>query len=323
MAKSENQKLKILYLLDILKTYTDAEKGITMQQIISRLSDFGITCERKSIYNDIFLLREIYGADIECFKNGKVTEYCLVSRDFELPELKLLVDAVSASKFITHRKSDQLIKKIENLTSKRLAKNLHSQVFVTNRIKTMNETIYYNVDAVNEAIADGKKIAFKYFEWVPSGEKRLRRDGENYIVSPCALCWDDENYYLVALENGVIKHYRVDKMQGIVCLDEKREVAENFDAAVYSKSLFGMYGGRREKVTLKCDNSIVGAVFDRFGKDIMTIPDKNSFSTTVDVVISPQFFAWVSGFGKSIHITSPESVVSEFKNHIREICTLY
>lgn len=323
MSKSENQKLKILYLLDILKRYSDLENGITMQQIIQKLEAYGIACERKSIYNDIYLLRDVYGVDIELRKNGKTTEYYVGSREFELSELKLLVDAVSASKFITHKKSSQLIRKLESLASESEAKKLSSSVYVSGRIKTMNETIYINVDAINEAISEGKKISFRYFEWTPKGEKKLRRNGERYKVSPCALCWEDENYYLVGVEEGVTKHYRVDKMQGIEILDEKRDACALFDAADYTNSVFGMFGGREETVTLHCGNSICGAVIDRFGKDIMMIPDGDGFNITRKIKISPQFFAWVCGFGKDIRITHPKTVVDEFKNHIKSISENY
>ncbi|MBQ8606236.1 MAG: WYL domain-containing protein [Clostridia bacterium] len=323
MAKSENQKLKILYLLDILYSNTDLEKGITMSEILQKLERLGIRCERKSVYNDIFLLREDYGVDIELRKNGKTSEYYVGSREFELSELRLLVDAVSASKFITLKKSSQLIKKLESLTSENQARSLRSQVHVSGRIKTMNETIYISVDAINEAINKGRKISFKYFEWTPKGDKKLRRDGALYTVSPCMLCWEDENYYLVAAQDDVIKHYRVDKMQDISVLGEKRTVPEAFDPESYTSAVFGMYGGREETVTLHCHNSICGAVIDRFGKDIMMLPDADGFSITQKIRISPQFFAWLCGFGKNIRITHPESVISEFKKHIGEIAENY
>ena len=323
MAKSENQKLKILYLLDILRHNTDLDHGITMQEILAKLDSAGVSAERKSVYNDIFLLKELYGEDIEIRKAGKGSEYYVGSRDFELSELRLLVDAVAASKFVTHKKSAELIKKLEALTSKYLAKELHSQVYVTGRIKTMNETIYINVDAISDAIAKGKKISFRYFEWRPDGKKNLRRGGERYFSSPAALCWEDENYYLVAFEDGRIKHYRVDKMQEICTLDEKREIPDDFDPAVYTKSVFGMYGGREENVTLFCKNSICNAVIDRFGKDVMMVPSEDGFNITRKIKISPQFFAWLSGFGTDIRLVFPESVKKEYGDYIKKIAEMY
>lgn len=326
MPKSENQKLKILYIFDILKHRTDDRNGITMSEIISELSRLGITAERKSVYNDIYLLTEYYGADIELRKTGGSARYYLMSRDFEIPELKLLCDAVGASRFITAKKSAQLIKKLKQLGGDHASSLLHSQVVLTDRIKTMNESIYYNVDAINEAINRDKMLSFKYFEWMPDGKKRLRRNGEFYSVSPCALCWDDENYYLIAVEENTLKHYRVDKMVSITCLDEKRERSaafEAFDPSEYTRSVFGMYGGKRQSVTLRFENSLAGAVIDRFGSGVMLISDGNHFNTTLDVRVSPQFFAWLAGFGNQVEITHPKSVRDQYKNYISQILTLY
>ena len=328
MPKSCNQKLRIMYVLDILRRHTDNEHGITMHGITKELCSYGITAERKTIYDDIALLRDVYGADIETIRAGGESEYRLLSREFELPELKLLVDAVQSSKFITRKKSDELIRKLESLTSRYEAQALQGQVYVHNRIKTMNETIYYNVDAVNEGIVRNRRISFHYFEWTPERRKKLRRNGALYTVSPLALGWDNENYYLVAFDGNErrIKHYRVDKMLDISCTDELRESAQElygFDAAVYSRKVFGMFGGREEKVTLLCDNSVAGAVIDRFGQDIMTIPDGDSFTFTAAVQVSPQFFAWLCGLGNKIKIESPESVRQEFKEYIYTISENY
>jgi predicted DNA-binding transcriptional regulator YafY len=321
MPKSDNQKLKTLYILDILTQYTDAEHGVTMPEIIKKLEDLGVSAERKSIYNDIFLLREYYGADIETVRTGGGTEYRLMSRTFELPELKLLVDAVEASKFITRKKSDQLVSKLRTLAGKHASELLKGQVVVADRIKTMNESIYYNVDAVNEAIHTGKQLAFLYFEWLPDGSKRLRRDGAEYVVNPCTLCWDDENYYLIAVEDGILKHYRVDKMQSIRILDKpvvRSEAYDNFDAASYSKTVFGMYGGIEQMLTLRCTQSLVGAVFDRFGH-LPLRKNEDGFEFTVKLRVSPQFFGWLSGFAGDISIVSPQSVKDEYVEYLNGI----
>lgn len=328
MARSSGQKLKILYILDIFKKYTDDTHGITVRKIIEELEALGINAERKSVYEDIAALCEIYGADIVMTKSGAGAEYALLSRDFELPELKLLVDAVSSSKFITRKKSDALIHKLENLTSKFGASELQSQVFVSNRIKTMNETIFYNVDAVNSAITSNRAITFTYFEWTPKKDKKLRRDGKRYDVSPWFLSWDSENYYMIAFDNTEqkIKHYRVDKMLDIKITDMPRlgeESFEKFDVAVYSGKVFGMYGGKEETVTLRFNNELAGAVIDRFGSDIMMVPDTDTFTVTVKVQISPQFFAWLCGFKNNAKIISPKAVTEEFKKYIEDISKLY
>lgn len=234
MAKSSNQKLKILYLAKIMQENTDEEHGLTMAEIIQILENYGVSAERKSIYDDFEVLRT-FGIDIEK-RTGKTVTYSVVQRDFELPELKLLVDAVQSSKFITHKKSSALIRKIEGLASKYEAKQLQRQVFVANRIKAMNESIYYGVDDIHRAISADRKVKFQYYDWNEKKEKQLRKDGKIYSVSPWALTWDDENYYMIAYddESGIIKHYRVDKMIKIRVGEESRQGAElfkNFDMA--------------------------------------------------------------------------------------------
>ena len=213
MSKSSNQKLKLIYLLKIFNEETDEEHGLTMPEIIMRLSSYGVKAERKSIYDDIEELC-LAGYDIEKETSGNRTLYYFADRRFELPELKLLVDAVQSSRFITRKKSEKLIGKIEGLASRYDARRLSGNVHVANRIKNMNESIYYIIDDIQRALTEDKKITFKYFRWNARGEKELRHDGQLYKVSPWALTWDDENYYLVAYDDSseMIKHYRVDKM---------------------------------------------------------------------------------------------------------------
>lgn len=318
MAKSSNQKLKLLYLMKIMLEKTDEEHGLTTAQIIESLNGYDVGAERKSIYDDIEALR-FYGLDIIQTRNGRNTDYRVVSRDFEMPELKLLVDAVQSSKFITRKKSDELIKKIEGFASVHEAHILHRQVFVANRIKTMNESIYYTVDYIHDAISGDNRIAFKYFDWNEKKEKILRHGGKTYEVSPWALTWDDENYYMIAYDSEAkkIKHYRVDKMLNISVLSEKREGAEkfkDFDMALYSKKTFGMYGGRDEFVTIRCKNSLAGVIVDRFGQEtIMTPEDDEHFTFTVKVSVSPLFLTWVMNFGTDMKILSPKCVIDELK----------
>lgn len=318
MAKSSNQKLKILYLLKILTERTDEDHPMTLAQIIEALGEYGVSAERKSLYDDFESLR-VYGADIEKSQN-KTVGYYIASRSFELPELKLLVDAVQASKFITRKKSAELIRKIEGFASTHEAQQLHRQVFVANRIKTMNESIYYTVDYIHDAISGDNRIAFKYFDWNEKKEKILRHGGKTYEVSPWALTWDDENYYMIAYDSEAkkIKHYRVDKMLNISVLSEKREGAEkfkDFDMALYSKKTFGMYGGRDEFVTIRCKNSLAGIIVDRFGQEtIMTPEDDEHFTFTVKVSVSPLFLTWVMNFGTDIKILSPQCVIDELKD---------
>ena len=328
MAKGANQKIKILYLMQILLHETDEEHGLTLAQISEMLSARGIDAERKTLYDDIEILR-VFGLDIEKRKEKNTVKYYVVSRDFELPELKLLVDAVQSSKFITHKKSNELIKKIEGFASKYDSQQLQRQVFVANRIKAMNESIYYTVDYIHEAINKDVKVSVKYFNWNEKKEKVLRHDGNSFVISPWALTWDDENYYLIGFDSfdGIIKHYRVDKMLGISLTDEKRDGAQlfkNFDMALYSKKTFGMYGGKDETVTLRCKNSLAGVVIDRFGSDVPIIIDGDGyFKVNVKVQISPLFISWVMNFGEDIMVLSPDYVKHELVNTANKILSMY
>ena len=328
MAKSSNQKMKLLYLMKIMLEKTDEEHGLTTAEIIESLDAYGVGAERKSIYDDMEALR-LYGLDIIRTREGRNSDYRVVSREFEMPELKLLVDAVQSSKFITRKKSDELIGKIEAFASVHEARQLHRQVFVANRIKTMNESIYLTVDKIHTAITLNKKINFQYFEWSPKKEKILRHDGAVYCVSPWALTWDDENYYLIAYDSAAekIKHYRVDKMLGISVGEDEREgkeFFEDFDMAIYSKKTFGMFGGREEIVKLRCKNKMANIIVDRFGTDtIMAVTDDDYFEITVKVAVSPVFLTWLMNFGSDIKIISPQSVIEDFKALARECLEQY
>ena len=246
--KSPNQKLKLLYLAKIFMEKTDDDHGLTVANLIEELGKFDILAERKSIYDDIEQLR-VFGLDI-CSRRGKSHQYFVGSREFELPELKLLVDSVQSSKFITHKKSMELISKIEKLTSSHNAKKLQRQVFVTNRVKTLNEQIYYNVDKIHEAIALNRQIAFKYFSLNTDKQKLYRKNGEKYTETPVSLTWDDENYYLITYKEKYqnYAHYRVDKMDSIEITKEPRLMPKNdFDVSSYSKSVFSMFGGEENE----------------------------------------------------------------------------
>ncbi|KJS18745.1 MAG: hypothetical protein VR72_21240 [Clostridiaceae bacterium BRH_c20a] len=327
MAKGSNQKLKILYLMKILLEKTDEENTMTVNEMIAELDKYGIAAERKSIYDDLEALRH-YGIDITSRKT-RTTDYFVGNRLFELPELKLLVDAVQCSKFITHRKSNELINKIESLASKYQAMLLQRQVYVANRVKTVNESIYYNVDKLHTAIAENKQVYFRYFEYTVNKEKKFRKDGGKYRVSPYALSWDDENYYLITFSEkyGDFTHYRVDKMTDIEITDEVRAKLpddEHFNVADYSKKVFNMFGGEEETVRLQFDNSLVNVVIDRFSKDIpIEKVDENNFVIRIKVAISSAFFGWVFQFGNKVKILSPESVVELYAETLKQIVSQY
>ena len=326
--KGENQKLKMLYLVQLFSRETDDAHKLTMPEIIAKLAADGVNADRKTLYQDFDELRR-FGFDIISEKDGRNYYYYLGSRDFELPELKLLVDSVQSAKFITDKKSGQLIKKLESLVSKYEGSQLHRQVIIAGRVKTMNESIYYNVDKIHTAIGADRQIRFKYFDWNLKKEMEPRYGGRWYRLSPWALMWDDEMYYLVAYDSKheIITHYRVDKMTQIGVLDEKREGHEafsQFNIAHYTNTLFGMYAGDETKVTIEAENRLVSVFIDRFGKDIIIAPvDDKHFRTTVTVAVSRHFFGWIMSINGDVRIVAPDSVVKQIREEIESQAERY
>ena len=328
MTKGDNQKLKLLYLAKILMRETDDQHYLTLPQIIKRLQAYGVNAERKTLYTDFDELRR-YGYDIIGENAQRNYYYHIGSRDFELPELKLLVDSVQSAKFMTDKKSKSLIRKLEAMASKYEAQKLQRQVVISGRVKTMNESIYFNVDKLHEAIGCDSQIRFKYYRWNVKKEMELRKGGAWYVVSPWGLMWDDENYYLVGYdgEEKKIKHYRVDKMLQISVLDKKREGKEKFkefNMPRYTKSLFGVFGGEEMQITLEAENDFVGVLIDRFGKDIIIRPvDEKHFRTIVNVAVSNQFLGWIMALGDGVKIVAPETAVESMKQEIKLLSEMY
>ena len=323
----QNQKKKILCLLQILRERTDENHIMSATELCNALKEYGINAERKSIYTDIEALQD-FGVDI-VQKKGSNPGYYIGSREFELAELKLLVDAAQASKFITKKKTEELIKKLEGLTSKYEAHQLQRDVYIYNRTKAQNETIFYNVDYIHDAMFSNVQIQFQYSEWTVKKELKLKKNGEFYVVSPWALTWADENYYLIAYDEkaDMIKHYRVDKMQKMGLLEEKRlgrERFQEFDLAAFAKKTFGMYGGEDASVTLYGKNALAGVVIDRFGQDVIMVPaDEEHFRARVTVAVSQQFFGWVTGLGAGIQIVGPEEVKEKYREYLRGLLENY
>lgn len=329
MPKTTNQKLKLLYLLKILNEKTDENHCLTTQELIDELALYDIRAERKSIYDDIECLN-VFGYEVEYIKAKKGGGYYLAERDFELPELKLLVDAVQSSRFITQKKSRELIAKIEKLAGPYEGKRLQRQVYVVGRVKAENESIYYNIDRIHKAIQDNTPITFTYLKWNVKKELEPRRDGKRYEVSPWALTWKDENYYLIAYDNKQeqIKHFRVDKMSRIEQISgESRKGVDAFsqiDIAEYTNRTFGMFGGETEVVTLKLPEELIGVILDRFGKeaDIRILPEK-MVSVRVRVTVSMQLYGWITGLGGKVVITGPDDVREGYRKYLGEILKNY
>ncbi len=325
MPKSDNQKLKIFYILDYLQRNSHQAHPVRAAELLSMLEmQHNIVCDRKTVYSDIGALQD-YGVDIVSIP-GKNGGYYIASRNFELPELKLLIDAVQSSRFLTEKKSRELIEKLCNQCSIHDAKLMRRDVLVSGRVKSMNETIYYNVDAIQEAIAQNKQITFRYFDWGIDGNRKYRE--KHYQASPYGLCQDNENCYLLAHSprHGVTS-YRLDRMTEIKLLPETRTPCPELTGKAlveHANRLFQMYSGEEATVKLRFHRSLVNVVIDRFGRDILLIPDGDShFVFTVNVAVSPMFLSWVIGFGSKAKVLYPQSVVDACKDMCREAMAQY
>lgn len=323
MPKGSKQKLKIIYIMKYLLENTNETHKATMEDILKFLEKYEITAERKSIYRDIESIREL-GIDVIGEKEGRNYYYYVGEREFEVAELKLLVDAIQSSRFMTEKKSAKLIKKLESLVCVHDAKQLQRQVYVSGRTKALNENIFYNIDTIHSAIGNNQKIRFQYFQWNIRKEMELRKNGEFYEISPWALLWEDENYYLIGYDDAVkeMKHYRVDKMlkiSKILSYREGKEAFEKIDMAGYTKKNFGMFAGEEEMVKLEVHRKLIGVILDRFGTDVMIIPvDEECFRVNVKVAVSQQFFGWIFALGGKVKILAPDAVVNRMKEEIKK-----
>ena len=322
MANQANGKLKILKLWEYLEKNSDEEHMVTMDDILVHLKNEGISAERKSIYSDMEILQD-YGVDIVRI-GGPHGGYYIGSRDFELPEVKLLADAVAASKFITEKRSQALIKKLENLVSRSDAGKIRRQVVVSDRTRTENETVFYAIDVIHNCIANDHRLTFQYYDWTPSKKKALRHNGSRYEVSPAFLLWDNENYYLVAYDENhrQIRHYRVDRMVKAEESTEKRggqDERKELKIADYRKVNFGMYAGEMESVSIKIAPELVNVIFDRFGTDIGMRPEGDDYVAHIPVAVSPQFYGWLAGLGDRAELVSPANVREEYKEYLESI----
>lgn len=328
MPRSSNQKLKLMVLADIFRSESDEEHPLTLADIIEKLGNNGIEAERKSLYDDIALLNQ-YGMDIVKSGNSRSTVYYLASGDFETHELKLLADAVACSKFITEKKSRELIAKLGTLANRYDAGEIKRNVIVSDRVKNANEQIYYNIDTIQQAIREKKKIKFLYFDYDRKKSKRYHNEGRHSVVSPYALCWREENYYLVGYyeKYDAVSNFRADKIEKAeIIWDEKRvEPPKDFNLNEYTKKRFGMFSGEDIRVTLKVHNSLSGVIFDRFGKNITVYSsdDDDHFIINQPITASPIFYGWVCQFGNKIEILDPEAIRKDFKKYVNGIYKLY
>ena len=325
MPRGENQKQKLFRILEMLMRETDEDHGLTINEIISRLEEYGISAERKSLYNDFATLEELGFSVVRLY--GNPPSYTLAERIFEMPELKLLVDAIQSSKFITREKSFEMIEKLKIFAGSR-SSELTRQVHVKDRVKSENAASIYAIDRIHTAIKEKLRITFSYIEYNVDKKKYLKHDGKKYDVSPKALIWSNDNYYLVGFDEdaGIIKNFRVDKMHKTQILPVESSIASDFyrlDPADYSRKSFSMFGGREELVTLEAKEKLASAVLDRFGMQTTFFKTDFGFRFSVRVIVSPTFFAWVMGFGEDMRIIEPLAVREEMKDMIKRIISNY
>ena len=322
-----NSRERLLLVLKYLVEKSDSSHPVGTEELIAHLGEHGISADRRAIYEDVRSLSSS-GYDITQLK-GRTFGYYISTRTFENAELKLLVDSVQSSRFITTRKTTDLIKKIESLASTHESRDLQRQVYVTGRVKSMNESVFFNVDRISTAINSSVSVRFRYFDYDTSAKKVYHHDGKTYSVSPYALIWDNENYYLLGYDedDGIMKHFRVDKMESIVSTGLPRKGSGMFreeDLSGYSVMHFGMYHGELRRVRIRFSNRLAGQVIDRFGKDVLMIPDKEGcFNIDVPVAVSPVFFSWVFSFGTDAEIIGPEDIRSEAAGYLRSLSSLY
>lgn len=327
MSKANFQKIKLVKILEILKAESDESKPLSTNDIIKKLAEHGIKCERKSLYEDIKVLQE-HGYEIECTRE-KSNKYCVINRDFDPSELKILIDAVNSASFITEKKTKQFVSKIASLGGSKRAEILQSNINIFEGIKHTNEHIYYNVFALDEAIIKKKQVSFLYFDFNYDGKRMYRKDGLRYVVNPIALVFSENNYYLYCYDDKHmnIVDYRVDKMDKVEVEPNAitpSEIISNFDISKYQKQSFSMYLGKKQEVRINFHKSILNVIFDKFGeKTEITVLDENVYSIKVDVQISPTFFGWCCTFENKLKIVSPKNVVQQMRQHIEKIYGLY
>ena len=324
MPKSQNQKQKLLLLEKLFREETDDDHRLSLVEIEQRLAHQGIACERKSLYSDIEALRQA-GLDIVAEKHARNTVYFLASREFQQPELNLLAGAVASSKFISNKKSVELIGKLARLACKHEGSRLVRQIIVSDRVKSTNEAVYYSINSVNEAICAGRKISFLYYNYDEKKRKVYHNDKKPLVVSPRALVWKDENYYVVGYyeKYGGYVNFRVDKMMRVEVLEQEAEKDPNFDVNGHCRRLFGMFGGRCEQVRMRFNNSLAGVVVDRFGLKTVFYNRGDSFEIEVELEVSPVFFGWIFQFGEMAEVVAPDSVREEFRRYALDTLKQY
>ena len=326
MPKSENQKQKILFVMDYLQKHSHKDNPVSATELIQILKQVGISADRKSIYSDVQALIE-FGLDIVSIPGKKGGYYIAAPKDFQMSELKLLIDAVLSSRYLTEKKSRELIKKLCDLCgTDKEAELVSRNLLVSGRVKSMNESIYYNIDVIQEAIAKNVQITFRYFDWNMKAERNYRE--KKYLASPYGLCQDNENCYLLAYsDRHGITSYRADRMDSIALTDQKRIPCPELTGKAlidHANQLFQMFAGDAVNVKMRFHKTLLNVVIDRFGKDIMLIPeDADYFNFTAKIAVSPMFLSWIIGFGNKASVLYPPTVVQQCKQLCEEALSQY
>ena len=325
MAQENWQKIKILKLLEMLQQQTDDQHPLTTTEICAKMDLIGIPCDRRTLSKDIALLNE-HGYEILWRWVGKEKGYYIVDRSFSVPELKILIDAVQAATFVTEKKTSELIDKIADLGGSHRGDILKSNIVHFNTRKHSNESIYYSVDALEDALQQQKKVIFRYFDLDADCNKVYRRDGHHYVVEPVALVFNEDNYYLVvySARHDNTANYRVDRMDSVELIDEdicEKALQLRADIGEYTEQAFKMYGGPLEAIVLEFDNRLIGAVYDRFGEDTkITDVGGDRCVATLRVQLSPTFWGWLFQFGSQVRILSPETAIEEYRRLSENAC---
>lgn len=319
MAQDNCQKIKLLKLLELLRQETDEQHPLPTNTLCAKLGDMGITCDRRTLAKDIALLND-QGYEVMWTWVGKEKGYYIEDRSFSIPELKILIDAVQAASFITDKKTAELIDKLANLGGSHRADIMKSNMVCFNTRKHSNEAIYYNVGFLEDAIQQQKKVIYYYYDLNENGEKVYRRQGHHYVVEPVALIFNEDNYYLMvySAKHGNTANYRVDRMEKVEIVEDSicnKALALRDSIGGYTEQAFKMYGGQLQEITIQFENCLIGSVYDKFGEDIrMHRINDHVCEATVAVQISPTFWGWIFQFGKLMWITSPETMIDEYKN---------
>lgn len=324
MAEQNIKKIKLLKLMELLREETDEQNPMVAKDVCKRLADKGVIVDRRVLTRDISVLNE-FGYEIMSTMVGHEKAYYVVDRSFSVPELKILIDAVQAATFITDKKTPELVEKIAALGGSYRAEILRENIVRFNTRKHSNESIYYNVDCLENAIQNNKKVIFLYYDLDENGEKVYRRDGHHYVVEPIALVFNDDNYYLTcySTKHKGTANYRVDRMTAVEVIDEvisKKAKTLRKEVGRYTEQIFKMYGGEPEKVTLEFDNDLIGVIYDKFGEEAKIVrTGENTLVASVDVQVSPTFFGWLFQFGNRMKVISPDDVVERYREHIKSI----